>query len=102
MRDLVAAAESSDGAAALALEVYTHRIRSYVGAYAAQLGRVDAIVFTARRRRERVDRARVVARADRRLRPQPTSRAQSMQSVAVGRASRRATVMRLPQRAQMP
>ena len=48
MRDLVAAAESSDGAAALALEVYTHRIRSYVGAYAAQLGRVDAILFTAR------------------------------------------------------
>ena len=28
-------------------KVYTHRIRSYVGAYAAQLGRVDAIVFTA-------------------------------------------------------
>ena len=26
----------------LALDVYTHRIRSYIGAYAAQLGRVDA------------------------------------------------------------
>lgn len=47
MRDLVAAAESGDGRAELALEVYAHRIRSYVGAYAAQLGRVDAIVFTA-------------------------------------------------------
>lgn len=47
MRDLVAARDSGDEAAALALEVYTHRIRSYVGAYAAQLGRVDAIVFTA-------------------------------------------------------
>lgn len=47
MRDLVSAAESGDADAALALEVYTHRIRSYVGAYAAQLGRVDAIVFTA-------------------------------------------------------
>ncbi|WP_448812195.1 MFS transporter [Agromyces bauzanensis] len=33
---------------------------------------------------------------------QRASRAQSMQSVAVGRASSRATVMRLPQRAQMP
>jgi acetate kinase len=47
MRDLVAAAESGDADATLALEVYTHRVRSYVGAYAAQLGRVDAIVFTA-------------------------------------------------------
>ncbi|WP_448003640.1 acetate/propionate family kinase [Agromyces bauzanensis] len=47
MRDLVEAAESGDEAAELALEVYAHRIRSYVGAYAAQLGRVDVIVFTA-------------------------------------------------------
>ena len=47
MRDLVEASEAGDEAATLALEVYTHRIRSYVGAYAAQLGRVDAIVFTA-------------------------------------------------------
>lgn len=47
MRDLVAAAESGDARAELALEAYAHRIRSYVGAYAAQLGRVDAIVFTA-------------------------------------------------------
>jgi acetate kinase len=27
--------------------VYRHRIRHYVGAYAAQLGGVDAVVFTA-------------------------------------------------------
>jgi acetate kinase len=47
MRDLVGAAESGDERSALALDVYAHRIRSYVGAYAAQLGRVDAIVFTA-------------------------------------------------------
>jgi acetate kinase len=47
MRDLVEAAESNDADATLALEVYTHRVRSYIGAYAAQLGRVDAIVFTA-------------------------------------------------------
>jgi acetate kinase len=47
MRDLVAAAGSGDARAELALEVYAHRIRAYVGAYAAQLGRVDAIVFTA-------------------------------------------------------
>jgi acetate kinase len=47
MRDLVAAAEDGDEHATLALEVYAHRVRAYVGAYAAQLGRVDAIVFTA-------------------------------------------------------
>ncbi|MBM7503983.1 acetate/propionate family kinase [Agromyces aurantiacus] len=47
MRDLVGAAEAGDARAELALDVYAHRIRSYVGAYAAQLGRVDAIVFTA-------------------------------------------------------
>ncbi|MCK8608065.1 acetate/propionate family kinase [Agromyces sp. C10] len=47
MRDLVAAAGSGDARAELALEVYCHRIRSYVGAYAAQLGRLDAVVFTA-------------------------------------------------------
>ena len=47
MRDLVAAQAAGDEASALALDVYAHRVRSYVGAYAAQLGRVDAIVFTA-------------------------------------------------------
>ncbi|SDI41642.1 acetate/propionate family kinase [Nonomuraea jiangxiensis] len=35
-----------DPEAALALEIYTRRIRKYVGAYYALLGRVDAIVFT--------------------------------------------------------
>jgi acetate kinase len=34
-------------AAEAALAVYRHRIRSYVGAYLAQLGRLDALVFTA-------------------------------------------------------
>ncbi|MGV0625003.1 acetate/propionate family kinase [Mycolicibacter minnesotensis] len=34
-------------AANLAYDVYVHRIRKYVGAYLAVLGRVDAIVFTA-------------------------------------------------------
>jgi acetate kinase len=35
-----------DDEATLALEIYTRRIRKYVGAYYALLGRVDAIVFT--------------------------------------------------------
>ncbi|MQS07576.1 acetate kinase [Streptomyces alkaliphilus] len=33
--------------ARLAFEVYVHRLRKYVGAYTAVLGRVDAIAFTA-------------------------------------------------------
>ena len=47
MRDLVGAAEDGDEAAELALDVYCYRIRKYVGAYLAALGRVDAVVFTA-------------------------------------------------------
>ncbi|MFI6922766.1 acetate/propionate family kinase [Nonomuraea spiralis] len=35
-----------DEEARLALDVYTRRVRKYVGAYYALLGRVDAIVFT--------------------------------------------------------
>jgi acetate kinase len=31
----------------VALDVYAYRIRKYIGAYAAALGRLDAIVFTA-------------------------------------------------------
>ena len=47
VRDVHAAAESGDPAARLAFEVYLHRIKHYVGAYLAQLGGADAIVFTA-------------------------------------------------------
>ncbi|MEM1053393.1 MAG: acetate kinase, partial [Pseudomonadota bacterium] len=36
-----------DKRAELAIEVYTHRIRSAVGAYVAALGGLDALVFTA-------------------------------------------------------
>jgi acetate kinase len=36
-----------DAAATLAFDVYCQRIRSYVGAYAFELGRLDAIAFTA-------------------------------------------------------
>ncbi len=47
MRDVHAAERAGDQAAITALEVYYHRIRGYVGQYYAQLGRVDAIAFTA-------------------------------------------------------
>lgn len=47
MRDVLRAAERGDAAALLAREVTAHRLRSYVGAYLAVLGGLDAVVFTA-------------------------------------------------------
>ncbi len=47
LRDIEQAAQDGDQRALSALEVYCHRIRKYVGAYYAVLGRVDAVVFTA-------------------------------------------------------
>jgi len=47
MRDVLAREEAGDDRAALAVDVYTYRIRKYIGAYTAVLGRVDAVVFTA-------------------------------------------------------
>jgi acetate kinase len=47
MRDVQKAAADGDAPAQLALEVYLHRIRGYIGSYYAQLGHLDAIVFTA-------------------------------------------------------
>ncbi|MBN2176926.1 MAG: acetate kinase [Demequinaceae bacterium] len=47
MRDVEHAAEGGDHDARLALEVYTRRIRGYIGQYWAQLGSLDAITFTA-------------------------------------------------------
>ncbi|GLX01391.1 acetate kinase [Microtetraspora sp. NBRC 16547] len=47
MREVWEKADAGDEDARLALDVYCHRIRKYVGAYYAVLGRLDAIVFTA-------------------------------------------------------
>jgi len=44
LHDLV---EQGDAGARLALDVYLHRLRKYIGAYYAVLGRVDVIAFTA-------------------------------------------------------
>jgi acetate kinase len=46
-RELEQMIDAGDEAAKLAFDVYCYRIRKYVGAYTAVLGRVDAIVFTA-------------------------------------------------------
>ena len=47
MREVVAAAAHGDQGARLALDVYAHRLRHYIGAYLAVLGGADALVFTA-------------------------------------------------------
>ena len=47
MREVERRAAEGDQAAVEALDVYCYRIRKYVGAYAAALGRLDALVFTA-------------------------------------------------------
>jgi acetate kinase len=47
LRTVADRAEAGDEDAQLALDVYCHRIRKYVGAYTAVLGGLDALVFTA-------------------------------------------------------
>lgn len=46
MRDVEARAAAGDGSAQLGIEIYAYRARKYIGAYAAAMGGVDAIVFT--------------------------------------------------------
>ncbi len=46
MREIEAAVNAGHERASLALEMYEHRIIKYVGAYAAEMGGVDIIVFT--------------------------------------------------------
>jgi acetate kinase len=46
VRDLLSLARTNpNGPAALALEVFVHRVRRYLGAFFAVLGRVDGIIF---------------------------------------------------------
>jgi acetate kinase len=47
VRDVLGREAAGDERARLALDVYTYRMRKYIGAYMAVLGHVDAIVFTA-------------------------------------------------------
>ncbi|MDE5595661.1 MAG: acetate kinase, partial [Muribaculaceae bacterium] len=46
MREIEAAVKAGDEMATLALDMYEQRILKYVGAYAAEMGGVDIIVFT--------------------------------------------------------
>ncbi len=47
MREIHRLAGAGDRNAQLALDVYTHRLRKYVGAYAAAMGGLDVLSFTA-------------------------------------------------------
>jgi acetate kinase len=46
LRDLEAEAAQGNSRAQIALDVYAYRVRKYIGAYVANLVRVDALVFT--------------------------------------------------------
>lgn len=46
-RDIESAASSGNERAQLALDVYYKRVKKYIGAYAAEMGGLDAVIFTA-------------------------------------------------------
>jgi acetate kinase len=47
LREVETRWENGDPEAKLAMQMYAYRIKKYIGAYMAALGRVDALVFTA-------------------------------------------------------
>jgi len=46
MRELEAAADAGHAGALLAIQAFCYRVRKYIGAYAAAMGGLDAVVFT--------------------------------------------------------
>ena len=46
-RDVIKAASQGDKKSKLAIEMEAYRLKKYIGAYAAVLGRLDALIFTA-------------------------------------------------------
>ncbi len=46
MREVLAAAEAGDPRAVMAVKIFCYRVKFYIGAYAAAMGGLDAIVFT--------------------------------------------------------
>ena len=47
LRDVIDRYEKGESAARLAVSMYVYRIKKFIGAYAAALGNLDAILFTA-------------------------------------------------------
>lgn len=46
-RDIEVAAKNGNKRAQLALDIFVHDVKQYIGAYAAEMGGVDALIFTA-------------------------------------------------------
>jgi len=46
MREVLSAADGGNVRAQLAVEIFAYRVKKYIGAYLAALGRLDAVVFT--------------------------------------------------------
>jgi acetate kinase len=46
MRELIEASDGGDANAALAIRMFCHRLKKYIGAYAAVMGGIDHLVFT--------------------------------------------------------
>jgi len=62
IRELIKAEEKGNEKAKLALDLFAYHVRKYIGAYAAALGGVDALVFTGTiGERSAIMRARIVA-----------------------------------------
>lgn len=47
MREVIEKKDSEDERAKIALELYSYRVKKYIGAYFAALGSLDALIFTA-------------------------------------------------------
>ena len=47
MRDIEGAADEGNNQAKVALDIFNHRVKKYIGSYSAAMGGVDAVVFTA-------------------------------------------------------
>lgn len=47
MRSIIKKADEGDEKCNLAIEMYTYRVKKYIGAYIAVMGKLDALVFTA-------------------------------------------------------
>ena len=46
MRDILERAQEGDDRCRLTINVFVHRLRKYIGSYAAVMGGIDALVFT--------------------------------------------------------
>ncbi len=98
MRTIEAAADRGDPRALLALRMFVHRLRAGIGAMAASLGGVDALVFTAgigeHSARIRAEACGPFAYLGLRLDPERNATAQGDQSIAAADSAVQVLVVR--------